>query len=175
MDVEWTTVLVLAVIFVATLIRSAFGFGEALVAVPLLALADEREFYKLYRERVEHEDTLIYQRLSWLITAQTIMFSFTAVAFFRTGAGEINTKGTVIMCVLGILICLVSYAGVLAALHAVKEIDSHYKERYPGQRHPLLPKLIGNSWTHRTGRWVPFLIPPMFIIAWVTVLVFGLG
>jgi uncharacterized membrane protein YfcA len=27
-----------AVIFLATLIRSAFGFGEALVAVPLLAL-----------------------------------------------------------------------------------------------------------------------------------------
>src|SRR5438067_12323146 len=32
------TVAVLAVIFLATLIRSAFGFGEALVAVPLLAL-----------------------------------------------------------------------------------------------------------------------------------------
>src|SRR5262245_64738383 len=29
---------VLAVIFLATLVRSAFGFGEALVAVPLLAL-----------------------------------------------------------------------------------------------------------------------------------------
>src|ERR1700739_2073117 len=29
---------VLTVIFLATLIRSAFGFGEALVAVPLLAL-----------------------------------------------------------------------------------------------------------------------------------------
>src|SRR3954452_11864520 len=29
---------VLAVIFLATLIRSTFGFGEALVAVPLLAL-----------------------------------------------------------------------------------------------------------------------------------------
>src|SRR3954454_15330116 len=36
--VDWTALLVLAVIFVATLIRSAFGFGEALVAVPLLAL-----------------------------------------------------------------------------------------------------------------------------------------
>ena len=32
------TILVLAVLFLATLIRSAFGFGEALVAVPLLAL-----------------------------------------------------------------------------------------------------------------------------------------
>src|SRR5438093_4167617 len=35
---EWLIVWVLAVIFLATLIRSAFGFGEALVAVPLLAL-----------------------------------------------------------------------------------------------------------------------------------------
>lgn len=33
-----TTVEILAVLFVATLIRSALGFGEALVAVPLLAL-----------------------------------------------------------------------------------------------------------------------------------------
>lgn len=31
-------ILVMAVIFVATFIRSAFGFGEALIAVPLLAL-----------------------------------------------------------------------------------------------------------------------------------------
>jgi uncharacterized membrane protein YfcA len=38
MGVDWLNVLVLAVLFVATLIRSAFGFGEALVAVPLLAL-----------------------------------------------------------------------------------------------------------------------------------------
>jgi uncharacterized membrane protein YfcA len=36
--VEWSILPVLAVIFVATLIRSAFGFGEALIAVPLLAL-----------------------------------------------------------------------------------------------------------------------------------------
>jgi uncharacterized protein len=35
---DWATVLVPAVIFLATLIRSSFGFGEALVAVPLLAL-----------------------------------------------------------------------------------------------------------------------------------------
>jgi uncharacterized membrane protein YfcA len=34
----WLTVWVLGVVFVATLIRSAFGFGEALIAVPLLAL-----------------------------------------------------------------------------------------------------------------------------------------
>ncbi|HEX4055869.1 MAG TPA: hypothetical protein VHX86_16520 [Tepidisphaeraceae bacterium] len=36
MDV--VTIYLLSVVFVATLIRSTFGFGEALIAVPLLAL-----------------------------------------------------------------------------------------------------------------------------------------
>ena len=35
---DWSILLVVIVIFLATLIRSAFGFGEALVAVPLLAM-----------------------------------------------------------------------------------------------------------------------------------------
>src|ERR1017187_3530949 len=35
---SWATVQVPAVLFLATVIRSAFGFGEALIAVPLLAL-----------------------------------------------------------------------------------------------------------------------------------------
>src|ERR1700722_3513350 len=34
--IEVTTLYVLLIVFIATLIRSAFGFGEALVAVPLL-------------------------------------------------------------------------------------------------------------------------------------------
>jgi uncharacterized membrane protein YfcA len=37
--VSLLTLLVVAVLFGATLVRSAFGFGEALIAVPLLALA----------------------------------------------------------------------------------------------------------------------------------------
>jgi uncharacterized membrane protein YfcA len=38
MSPDGTVVAVLAVIFFATVVRSAFGFGEALIAVPLLAL-----------------------------------------------------------------------------------------------------------------------------------------
>ena len=35
--IDVTTLHVIFIVFIATLIRSAFGFGEALVAVPLLA------------------------------------------------------------------------------------------------------------------------------------------
>ena len=38
MAVDFVTLQILTVVFFATLIRSAFGFGEALIAVPLLAL-----------------------------------------------------------------------------------------------------------------------------------------
>jgi len=38
MHVSWMLLLVLGVLFFATLIRSTFGFGEALIAVPLLSL-----------------------------------------------------------------------------------------------------------------------------------------
>ncbi|HEY7328324.1 MAG TPA: sulfite exporter TauE/SafE family protein [Gemmataceae bacterium] len=38
MELEWTLFPVMGVIFLATMIRSTFGFGEALVAVPLLSL-----------------------------------------------------------------------------------------------------------------------------------------
>ncbi len=38
MHAEPATILIAGILFLATLIRSAFGFGEALIAVPLLAL-----------------------------------------------------------------------------------------------------------------------------------------
>ena len=38
MTMDGTTIYVLAVLFVATFVRTTFGFGEALIAVPLLAL-----------------------------------------------------------------------------------------------------------------------------------------
>src|SRR4051812_31378648 len=37
LHVNWLTLLVVMVFFGATLVRSALGFGEALIAVPLLA------------------------------------------------------------------------------------------------------------------------------------------
>jgi uncharacterized protein len=36
--IHWTALPIILILFVATLIRSVFGFGEALLAVPLLAL-----------------------------------------------------------------------------------------------------------------------------------------
>src|SRR2546425_10826614 len=46
---------------------------------PLSAL----DYYNLFRQRLEHEDNLIIQRLSWLVASQS--FLFTAYAIVLNG------------------------------------------------------------------------------------------
>ena len=41
------------------------------------------EYYNLIRERIEHEDNLIVQRLTWLVGSQS--FLFTAYAIVSNG------------------------------------------------------------------------------------------
>jgi hypothetical protein len=100
------------------------------------------EFSRLYRERIVTEDTLLFQRLSWPITAQTVMFSFTAIAFFRGGPGQIDTVGTLLMSVLGVVMCSLGGLGVWAASQRIDEVKEEYMRKQPnGKPHPALPSL----------------------------------
>ena len=96
----------------------------------------EVEFYRLYRERIVTEDTLLFQRLSWLITAQTVMFSFTAIAFFRGGPGQIDTAGTLLMSVLGVVMCSLGGLGVWAASHRIDEVKEAQFVVSPDRKKP---------------------------------------
>lgn len=136
---------------------------------------EEIEFYRLYRERIVAEDTLLFQRLSWLITAQTVMFSFTAIAFFRGGPGEIDTAGTLVMSVLGVFMCLLGGAGVWAASQRIYEVKQEYERKHPnGQPHAALPSLVGQTKAHSIGKLVPLAVPPLFTGAWIAILIVAL-
>jgi hypothetical protein len=135
----------------------------------------EVEFYRLYRERIVTEDTLLFQRLSWLITAQTVMFSFTAIAFFRGGLGQIDTAGTLLMSVLGVVMCSLGGLGVWAASHRIDEVKEEYVRKHPtGTPHPALPSLVGETKAHRLGKLAPLMVPPLFLVAWIAILVVAL-
>jgi hypothetical protein len=130
---------------------------------------DELESYKLYRDRIANENLLVYHRLSWLLVAQSTMFSIWAIAFSRAGGPA--RAGTAVLAGLGLATCALVYLGVLAALRAIEEFREEYEARHPtGRPHPGLPRIVGDSRTYRLGRLVPLCLPPLFMAGWVFVL-----
>src|SRR4051812_43137333 len=82
---------------------------------------EEQMYYKLYRDRIEHEDQLIHYRLSWLLVTQTLLFGIWASVSFQKDRLVLEPvpKGIAFF-VLGFLMCLTAYAGIWAALLAIR-------------------------------------------------------
>jgi hypothetical protein len=117
----------------------------------------------------ERSHLLVYHRLSWLLVAQSTMFSVWAIAFSR--AGGLTRAGTAVLAGLGLATCALVYLGVLAALRAIEEFRAEYEARYPtGRPHSGLPRIVGDPRTYRLGRLVPLCLPPLFMVGWVFVL-----
>ena len=133
---------------------------------------DERDYYKLYRERITVEDQRISYRVSWLLVSQAIMFSVWASAFFGEKGRQITLVGTIALAVVGVIICGVVYAGVLAALAAIGQLKGKYKgHQRNDERDRLLPDLVSEGCTSFCGRIGPYVLPPLFAVAWVAVVV----
>src|SRR5204862_7901857 len=90
------------------------------------ARGDDLEFYKLLRSRLEHEDGLIVNRLSWLVASQS--FLFTAYAIVLNGLGGPPGSQSVfdrqtgllhLIPLVGIAAAALIYAGILAAIRAI--------------------------------------------------------
>jgi len=146
-------------------------------ACPLPTQA-ERDYYKLYRDRVTVEDQLVYYRMSWLLVSQTIMFSIWASAFVREKGQSSPPFGTLTMAVLGVMICGVVYPGIWAALAAIDRLKEEYDRKQRAlngsdqareRRLALLPDLVSGGRVSFWGRIGPFVLPPLFAVAWVAV------
>ena len=46
---------------------------------PLSTPLSGLEYYRLIRERIEHEDNLVVQRLLWLVASQSFLFTACAI------------------------------------------------------------------------------------------------
>ena len=144
---------------------------------PLSAL----DYYRLVRERIEHEDNLIVQRLSWLVASQS--FLFTAYAIVTSGLTSQPSSNTThfikqmyrlfdLIPVVGTLTSILIYASILAAVAAMRRLRNAYRSRLakdddlPIQTLPSI-RLFGYS--------APLLLPLVFIIVWLALWMRGLA
>jgi hypothetical protein len=134
------------------------------------------ECYHVFRNRIEHEDNLIMQRLSWLMASQSFLFTAYAIvsnALTTASANNANihlghlTTLSHIVPVVALLNSFLIFVSILAALRAIRELRKGYA------RQPVHLEAI-NLQTSRLVRWsglsAPVLLPLMFLAVWIFLL-----
>jgi len=135
--------------------------------------------YRLYRGRIEHEDNLIIQRLSWLVASQS--FLFTAYAITTNGLINLDAKfpgrfaeqaGLLFRLIPTVAICvaLLIYISILAALRAIRQIRRLYQD---GPVPAELPPIQTAATTRLLGLSAPLLLPVLFVSVWLVLLLNG--
>ena len=134
------------------------------------------ERYQLFRSRIEHEDNLIMERLSWLMASQSFLFTAYAIATNGlTNATLINGDVFVkrlfalerIIPIVAILNSVLIFVSIIAALKAIREVRSRYFD------HPDILKTLplqASILPRRMGHSAPVLLPLLFFAVWLFLL-----
>ena len=138
-----------------------------------------QETYRLFRDRIEHEDNLIVQRLSWLVASQA--FLFTAYAITTNGLNALDPKlaGRYLeqaallfrlIPTVAISVAVLIDISILAALRAIRQMRRLYQTKAIS---PDLPPIQTSATTRLLGLSAPLLLPLLFISVWLVLLING--
>ncbi len=138
------------------------------------------EYYRLVRERLEHEDELIVQRLSWLVASQSFLFTAYAV----TLNGLQGPRGGVfadqlmhlyrLIPAVGVLSCSLIYTGIIAAVIAVHLLRRAFDARIKDEASLGVPPIQTARPLRLLGQAAPLSLPLLFIIVGLFLLTRGL-
>jgi hypothetical protein len=141
--------------------------------VPPLNLFSPSDWYHTIRDQIQHEDNLIVQRLSWLMAAQS--FLFTGYAIIANASPQARNALLAkqqdllfniipgVASISDILIYCSVIAGILA-LHRLRRAYATHVSPVGG-----FPEIQGSQLTRLLGFASPICLPLVFLIAWLIV------
>jgi hypothetical protein len=122
-------------------------------------------YYRLYRDEIKHEDTLINQRLSWLLFPQAALLT----AYASNIVKDNPIIGVAIICI-GIGMTFLSSYGILIAIRAgmniIKNYDEHTKPDLPSDIESMLPGIVGFPEIRTLGWLAPIGFCLCFLLTW---------
>jgi len=140
------------------------------------------EYYNVVRARIEHEDSLIVQRLSWLVASQS--FFFTAYAIVTNGlASQPQSIRTHFMeqlellfrliPVVAALTCILIYVSILAAVASMRRLRKAYRSRFASDEEGV-PPIMTQPPIRLFGHSAAVLLPFVFITIWLVLWMYGM-
>jgi hypothetical protein len=132
---------------------------------------DSKDYFFL-REEIRHEDNMINQRLSWLVSSQSFLLTGFAIAVGGPAQAKSELYARLNLALVnwlpvgGVLTGLVSYVAIWAALLHTRNI-----RQLSGAHHPShLPSVQGTELTRRLGSAGAVLVPMVFLATWLALI-----
>jgi hypothetical protein len=148
---------------------------------PLTTPLTGLEYYNLIRQRIEHEDGLIVQRLSWLVASQSFLFTAYAIVLSSLTASPQSATSAMLhqearlsrlIPLVAIMTCALIYTGIVAAVKAIASLRRSYRSRFPSDE--TIPDIQVGTLTRLLGLAAPLLLPLVFIGVWLFLAARGL-
>lgn len=126
--------------------------------------------YSLFRARIDHEDDLIVQRLSWLVASQS--FLFTAYAIVLNGlasptGGPVLGQQQRLLHLIPLVGCATAgliYVTILAAVVAIRRLRRGYATLAANEP---LPEIQTRAAIRLCGLTAPLVLPLVYLAVWI--------
>ncbi|MGH6645931.1 hypothetical protein [Aquabacterium sp.] len=150
------------------------------------------EIYKIHRDYIQHEDSLINHRTTWLITVQSFLiatFGFSYQKKFEV-AEKLQARGLsldamgptydeyrtfmITLAIVGVITALAALCSVFAAVSSIRAVQDTWQKKFGTLPHPYLPGLIGGGSDKiaSLGVLLSMWAPIFFSLLWLTTIVF---
>ena len=142
---------------------------------------DDTDFYRLIRARLEHEDGLTVNRLSWLVASQSFLFTAYAITLngLASGLAGPMAERQAMLCrlipLIGVASTALIYTGLLASARATTWLRATFRARVPDESRLGLPPVHAPSGIVTLGQLAPRFLPLVFVAVWLVLLVAGAG
>jgi small-conductance mechanosensitive channel len=137
---------------------------------------DDVDFYRLVRARLEHEDGLTVNRLSWLVASQSFLFTAYAITLngLAAGPGGPMAARQAMLCrlipVIGVATTGLIYTGLVASARAMAWLRATFRARIADEARLGLPPVHAPGGILTLGQVAPRVLPLVFLVVWLALL-----
>jgi len=122
------------------------------------------EYWKSIRQMLDHENTLVNNRYTWMLATQSLLFAALGVFWGKELFVEI------VICIVGLVSTISVGYSLFLANRAIVNLFEHWNEYSKGKGTSQLPPMYGlmKKWPQFGFPWL--IVPPIVALAWLAII-----